>query len=215
MVTAAEGQVNAFRTPPTAANLADPDDAMTILDMSPLTLRTKKIMLRRPRTRPPHLLSWAHAAMAAQHGGVANASGWIAPSVDNPQDGMFGVFGDAGSGWEDVEVDAPDVTDRQTLLTLAKMASNAYTTDDQEGWFPMPGHNHSTPIGWEPDADGLRGHIFADDKNTTVIVAIKGTSAGLLGSGGPTSKNDKFNVSAGVVRAQDASYRCAAVILTP
>jgi lipase ATG15 len=37
---------------------------------------------------------------------------------------------------------------------------------------------------------------FADEKNETVIIAIKGTSAGVLGVGGPTAKNDKYNVRA-------------------
>lgn len=36
---------------------------------------------------------------------------------------------------------------------------------------------------------------FADETNSTVVISIKGTSAGVLGSGGPTSRNDKFNVS--------------------
>jgi len=192
MVDAAPGEVNAFRTP---VSQLDPEDRhLSTLADEPLTVRTRKITMRRPRVRPPHLLSWAHAAAAARETGVANATGWIAPSLDG--ESRLSPYGDGlDAGWEDVEVDAPDVTDRQTLLTLAKMASNAYTTVDQDGWFPMPGFNNSIPIGWEPDADGLRGHVFADDKNSTVIIAIKGTSAGVLGSGGPTAKNDKFNVS--------------------
>ena len=50
------------------------------------------------------------------------------------------------------------------------------------------------PFGWEPDADGFRGHIFVSTDNSTVIVAIKGTSAlWLVGDGGPTVKKDKLN----------------------
>lgn len=48
-------------------------------------------------------------------------------------------------------------------------------------------------MGWEPDADGFRGHVFATPDNSTVVLAIKGTSAGFVGGGGPTSKKDKFN----------------------
>lgn len=161
--------------------LANADAGIAAFGEAALRLRTRKTTIRRPRTRPPHMLSWAHAAAAARVSGVANATGWIAPMTEGE--------------WEDIEIDGPDITDRQTLLSLAKMASNAYTTPDGDGWYPLPGFNRSTPVGWEPDADGLRGHVFADDKNTTVIVAIKGTSAGVLGSGGPTAKNDKFNVS--------------------
>jgi len=50
------------------------------------------------------------------------------------------------------------------------------------------------PFGWEPDADGFRGHIFVSTDNSTVIVDIKGTSAPwLVGGGGPTVKKDKLN----------------------
>jgi lipase ATG15 len=143
------------------------------------------------------MVAWAHAAAAARNGALnasASASRWIAPKSQDDVEFGFGSTM-VVDGWEDVEVDAPDVSDRQTLLTLAKMASNAYTTPETDGWYPLPGNNNSSPIGWEPDTDGLRGHIFADDTNTTVVIAIKGTSAGVLGSGGPTAKNDKFNVS--------------------
>ena len=34
----------------------------------------------------------------------------------------------------------------------------------------------SYPFGWEPDADGFRGHIFATPDNSTVIISVKGTS---------------------------------------
>ena len=49
------------------------------------------------------------------------------------------------------------------------------------------------PFGWEPDADGLRGHVFVTNNNDTVVVSIKGTSAGAFGGGGPTVGNDKLN----------------------
>ena len=52
----------------------------------------------------------------------------------------------------------------------------------------------SFPFGWEPDADGFRGHIFVSDDNSTVVLSIKGTSPGwLAGSGGPTVVKDKLN----------------------
>jgi len=47
------------------------------------------------------------------------------------------------------------------------------------------------PFGW--DDDGFRGHVFATPDNSTIIVSIKGTSAGWVGGGGPTSKKDKMN----------------------
>jgi lipase ATG15 len=51
----------------------------------------------------------------------------------------------------------------------------------------------SYPFGWESDDDGFRGHVFATADNSTVIVSIKGTSAGVFGGGGPTAKKDRLN----------------------
>lgn len=52
----------------------------------------------------------------------------------------------------------------------------------------------SYPFGWEPDADGFRGHIFATPDNSTVVISVKGTSAGwYTGGGGPTTRKDKLN----------------------
>lgn len=51
----------------------------------------------------------------------------------------------------------------------------------------------SYPFGWDPEADGFRGHVFATPDNSTVIVSIKGTSSGIFGSGGTTAKKDKLN----------------------
>ena len=42
-----------------------------------------------------------------------------------------------GIEWEDVEVEVPDVTDRETLRTLAKMASNAYVTPESSEWWGL------------------------------------------------------------------------------
>lgn len=43
--------------------------------------------------------------------------------------------------WEDVEIEVPDVTDRQTIITLAKMASDAYVVPDSSEWWPLDGYN--------------------------------------------------------------------------
>jgi putative lipase involved disintegration of autophagic bodies len=37
--------------------------------------------------------------------------------------------------------------------------------------------------------------VFSSADNTTLIIAIKGTSAAILGGGGPTATRDKINVS--------------------
>ncbi|KAK1927471.1 putative lipase [Papiliotrema laurentii] len=173
---------------------------------APLSIRTKTIQIRRPRVRPPSMLSWAHSARRSRLGGTdrlpspfplpASPYGEVGAAATNASEVETWVapdYNDHHGEWEDVEVRAPDVSDRQTLITLAKMTSNAYVSPDSGEWWPVKGWNSSVPFGWEPDADGLRGHVFADAKNETVIISIKGTSAGVLGSGGPTAKNDKFN----------------------
>ncbi|KAG2017729.1 lipase [Coprinopsis cinerea AmutBmut pab1-1] len=96
--------------------------------------------------------------------------------------------------WEVEDVEGPDVEKRETLLLLAKMANDAYVDPKDPAWYPLDeGWNTSYPFGWEPDQDGFRGHVFANEDNSTVVVSIKGTSAGLFGGGGPTSKKDKLN----------------------
>ncbi|PAV16217.1 alpha beta-hydrolase [Pyrrhoderma noxium] len=96
--------------------------------------------------------------------------------------------------WEEDEVEGPDVGRRETLLALAKMTYNAYVEPTDADWYELDkewtGHE---PIGWEPDADGFRGYVFSTDDNSTVVLSIKGTSAGLFGGGGPTVKKDKLN----------------------
>ena len=128
------------------------DHPSQVIASSPLTIRTKPITIRRPRIRPPSMLSWALAARNRdrhQRNIIGKTSKlWIAPD-----------YTDERGDWEDVEVLGPDVTDRQTLISLAKMSSNAYVTPDGGEWWPLDGWNSSLPFGWEPDADGLRGHV--------------------------------------------------------
>lgn len=51
----------------------------------------------------------------------------------------------------------------------------------------------SESFGWVED--GIRGHVFVTEDNSTIVVALKGTSAALLPGGGETAKRDKMNVS--------------------
>ncbi|KAI0927815.1 hypothetical protein AcW1_005235 [Taiwanofungus camphoratus] len=75
------------------------------------------------------------------------------------------------------------------------MTNNAYSAPTDKDWYDIGTNwNNSYPFGWEPDADGFRGHIFATPDNSTVVISIKGTSAGwVVGGGGPTVKKDKLN----------------------
>ena len=99
--------------------------------------------------------------------------------------------------WQDEDVFAPDVTDKETVISLALMSSNAYVAIPHTGnWrnvsAPWNG-SESQNFGW--DGDGLRGHVFANEKDNIVVISIKGTSAqGIPGSGvDETTVNDKIN----------------------
>lgn len=82
------------------------------------------------------------------------------------------------SAWTIDDVSAPNVTDKETVLALARMSWDAYTAEPGTGeWQDATGNfNNSQGFGWE--GDSLRGHIFADKNNSTIIVSIKGTSPG-------------------------------------
>ncbi|KAK2460950.1 hypothetical protein APHAL10511_007420 [Amanita phalloides] len=95
--------------------------------------------------------------------------------------------------WEKKEVLGPDVESRETVLGLAKMTNNAYVEPSSPEWYKLDSNWTSYPFGWEPDADGFRGHVFATPDNSTVVLSIKGTSGELWAGGGPTAKKDKLN----------------------
>ena len=95
--------------------------------------------------------------------------------------------------WEPREILVPDVTDLETVLTLAQIANNAYTEiPDTFDWIPVNGGwNLSSGFGWE--RNGIRGHVFASEGNETIIISLKGTSPAVFFGGG-TGGNDKRNV---------------------
>ncbi|PPR05169.1 hypothetical protein CVT26_012255, partial [Gymnopilus dilepis] len=98
--------------------------------------------------------------------------------------------------WQDWDTQSPDITKRTTLEQLAKMSFNTYALDNSTAgeWYDLSDGWKSDPFGWQPGEDGMRGHIFVSSDNSTVVIAIKGTSAGwLVGGGGPTVGRDKKN----------------------
>ncbi|PHH84548.1 hypothetical protein CDD83_1778 [Cordyceps sp. RAO-2017] len=96
------------------------------------------------------------------------------------------------SAWVMDQVASPDVTDKNTVLSLAYMAADAYVEDDDEArWDDVgPPFNRSADFGWH--SDGLRGHIWADETNSTIVIGLKGTSPAVFDGDGTTS-NDKIN----------------------
>ncbi|UJO19878.1 Putative lipase ATG15 [Fulvia fulva] len=94
--------------------------------------------------------------------------------------------------WTEDEIAGPNISDKITVLTFAKMAANAYIFSRKDGeWQPVKGgFNYTDDFGWEQD--GLRGHIFADEANSTVVIGLKGTSPAIF-DGADTTGNDKLN----------------------
>ena len=75
-----------------------------------------------------------------------------------------------------IGVVGPDVSDRPTVINLAKMTSDAYVLAPSEpAWINTTlGYNYSSSFGWK--GDGIRGHVFTDQSNKTVVVSFKGTT---------------------------------------
>jgi putative lipase involved disintegration of autophagic bodies len=95
--------------------------------------------------------------------------------------------------WVTRDINIPNITSKHAVTTIAKVSSNAYIRiPDTEDWFDL-GHkwNETNDFGW--DENGLRGHVFANTDNSTIIMAMKGTSPPFVG-GSDTSTNDKINV---------------------
>lgn len=118
------------------------------------------------------------------------------PSVVDPmvatsrQQGYVSVL--SPDAWTLDDIPGPNITDRDTIVSLAYMAANAYVeTPDNAEWSEVGDpFNRSADFGWE--TDGLRGHIFADETNSTVVIGLKGTSMAIFDGEGTTT-NDKVN----------------------
>ncbi|OJJ43171.1 hypothetical protein ASPZODRAFT_136731 [Penicilliopsis zonata CBS 506.65] len=84
----------------------------------------------------------------------------------------------------------PNIRDKTTVVTLAKISSNDYVETPGTGdWEDVHDeYNHSTSFGWR--GTGLRGHVFADERNETIVLSLKGTSLGIIDRG---ALHDKVN----------------------
>ncbi|KAB8253191.1 Alpha/Beta hydrolase protein [Aspergillus flavus] len=145
------------------------EEGPAILD-SPLVALSRPISIERLADRRPSKIE-AHL-MAARSSGSA--------AVLSPSDWVMDTL--AG----------PDVTHKESVLTFAQMTANDYIEEPgSEDWQDVHGHfNYSSSFGWR--GDGLRGHIYADKANSTIIISLKGTSPALFDGAGTTT-NDKEN----------------------
>jgi lipase ATG15 len=75
---------------------------------------------------------------------------------------------------------------------MALIASNAYVESPELPDWDEVGEpfNRSADFGWE--SDGLRGHIWGDETNSTIVIGLKGTSPAVFDGEGTTT-NDKIN----------------------
>ncbi|MCJ1254526.1 putative lipase atg15 [Lignoscripta atroalba] len=96
------------------------------------------------------------------------------------------------SSWVTEPISSPNTTDKKTILSFANIAANAYIEKPgTEDWSDVKGgFNQSQGFGWE--GDGLRGHIYVDQDNSTIIIGLKGTTPAVF-DGADTTTNDKVN----------------------
>ncbi|RVX74353.1 hypothetical protein B0A52_01478 [Exophiala mesophila] len=92
--------------------------------------------------------------------------------------------------WTTITVPGPAIDDKDTVVNLAKMCNDAYVqAPSQPDWLNTTmGFNRSDTFGWK--GNGLRGHVFTDKTQETVIIAFKGTS---IDPRDGWSSNDRFN----------------------
>jgi lipase ATG15 len=118
------------------------------------------------------------------------------PSVVDPmvamsrQRGYVSVL--SPDAWTMDDIPGPNITDKDTVLSMALMAANAYVQKPgQPDWEDIgKTFNRSADFGWE--GDGLRGHVWADENNSTIVIGLKGTSPAVFDGDGTTT-NDKVN----------------------
>ncbi|KAF2021617.1 alpha/beta-hydrolase [Aaosphaeria arxii CBS 175.79] len=94
--------------------------------------------------------------------------------------------------WNLEDVTGPAVDDKETVVNFARMSEDAYKPDPSDSeWMDIGDKfNDSIPFGWEDS--GIRGQVFSDSSNSTVILAIKGTTVAVF-EGNGTSTRDKEN----------------------
>lgn len=134
------------------------DDGKEVPASTPMRIRSKGTVIQRLADRRVERMQALY--MTARENGVAASLG----SSEWVMDDLYG----------------PNTSDKETVINLAKMSWNAYTDVPWTGEWQDVGHgfNHSQGFGWEND--NLRGHIFANQDNSTIIIALKGTSPGML-----------------------------------
>ncbi|KAK3182447.1 putative lipase atg15 [Lecanicillium sp. MT-2017a] len=146
------------------------EDGYDEIDVATVSAKSRALTIQRLKDRRPSVVD-PMVATARRHGTAA--------AMD-------------ASAWTMDDVPAPDVTDRDTVLAMAYIAADAYVeNEDKPDWLEIGApFNKSLDFGWE--SDGLRGHIWADEDNSTVVIGLKGTTPAVFDGDGTTT-NDKVN----------------------
>ena len=148
------------------------------------SIKAKKSKIKRLKNRSPSMVeSYIYHSLENPHINTEDSIEW---SIDN--------------------VLVPDIKDPETILQLAKLASNAYSKlPEDPSWRNVSdpgsnfgvGFNISDSFGWLEN--GVRGHVFIEqlDSKTAkkraplIIIAIKGTTAaGITSIGGDKDTDD-------------------------
>ncbi|KAH7409829.1 hypothetical protein DE146DRAFT_674681 [Phaeosphaeria sp. MPI-PUGE-AT-0046c] len=131
---------------------------------------------------------------------MANAAGQYGPfaikttpvKIERPAVRMYDAQIPMSPIWVAEDIPGPDIEDKETVVNFAYMSEDAYKAgrDDPE-WLDVDDqYNSSIPFGW--DDSGIRGHVFSDDTNSTIILSVKGTTVAMF-EGNGTSGHDKDN----------------------
>ncbi|CAG8462917.1 15841_t:CDS:2 [Acaulospora colombiana] len=151
------------------------------------------------------------------HGGISNLGKQLFRKleINQNEDSVFKEFGYAGTdpsgeyvvnfreeapvGEFDLnnfgkKIPIPNHKDVASVLSLARMSYNAYISINSSGWLDLGDLDYEKlPFGWEER--GLRGYVFADQDNSTVIISFKGTSVKYIYDDDETAPNDQYNAS--------------------
>ncbi|PVU95524.1 hypothetical protein BB561_001773 [Smittium simulii] len=86
----------------------------------------------------------------------------------------------------------PDIMNKETIISLAKMASNAYEVEYNLQWEYIDNNWKIKKFGW--NSDGLRGYVYTSLNKDLAVVAFKGTDVGFIkNSTQSLQQKDKLN----------------------
>ncbi|XDG01279.1 hypothetical protein ABKA04_000894 [Annulohypoxylon sp. FPYF3050] len=119
------------------------------------------------------------------------------------------VIASEPSAWTVDEVLGPDVSQKETVLTMALIASDAYVENPTQPDWDEVGEpfNRSADFGWE--SDGLRGHVWGDENNSTIVIGLKGTSPAVFDGEAAAALNKDSGRGTRALHEENRYYQAA------